>query len=60
MNTYAGSKKGLIFCRVLATLNRTFGTVSFDIEITIGNINFVVISGPQTSANTFKQNVTKM
>lgn len=50
------SRKGEIFCRVFATLKRTLATGSAASRRTVGSSNLVVISVPQTSAKTFRQN----
>ena len=47
------SIRGVNFCNDLATLKRTFATLSFAIEMTVGKSTLPVTSGPQASDRTF-------
>lgn len=53
-NTYDCATIGPIFWSVLATLKRTLATLSLAIDNTVGNIVLAVISGPHTSASSYK------
>jgi hypothetical protein len=43
-------------CKVLATLNLTFATLSLAMPKMVGNMSFIVISGPTASASNYKRN----
>lgn len=46
------SIRGVSFCSDLATLKRTFATLSLAIEMTVGSRTLPVTSGPQASDRT--------